>query len=339
MDWITLIPLIVSFLLTLVFLPKWIKKCKQVGLVWEDMNKYHHPKNVASSGGLIVIMSFVIGVLSYVALITFVLGDSSELIVKILALLTVILIVSIVGLTDDLLGWKQGGLSWRFRLFLAFVASIPLVVINAGEHAMIIPFFGRIELGFIYSIIFVPIGIAGATTTYNFLAGFNGLEAGQGIIILSFLSFVAYLTKNGWLSLIGMIMVAILLVFYSYNKFPAKVFPGNMMTWAIGALIASMAILGNFEKVALFVFMPYILETFLKAGRGKLKKQSFGIPDKDNNLRLPYPKIYGITHLSILILNKFKKKVTEKDVVYSIFIFQIIICLLALIVFRSALFV
>jgi hypothetical protein len=29
-------------------------------------------------------------------------------------------------------------------------------------------------------------------------------------------------------------------------------------------LIACMAILGNFEKIAVFVFIPYIIETFLK---------------------------------------------------------------------------
>jgi len=46
------------------------------------------------------------------------------------------------------------------------------------------------------------------------------------------------------------------------------------MTYSIGALIASMAILGNFEKIAVFVFIPYILETVLKL-RGRLKKYSF----------------------------------------------------------------
>ena len=42
----------------------------------------------------------------------------------------------------------------------------------------------------------IPIGIAGATYTYNFLAGVNGLEAGQGMIILSFLSLIAYITGS-----------------------------------------------------------------------------------------------------------------------------------------------
>jgi UDP-N-acetylglucosamine--dolichyl-phosphate N-acetylglucosaminephosphotransferase len=132
--------------------------------------------------------------------------------------------------------------------------------------------------------------------------------------------------------------VASLIVFYYYNKFPAKVFPGDILTWSIGALIACMAILGNFEKIALFIFIPYILETILKV-RGKLKKQSFGIPNKDGSLEMPYDKIYGLTHLSIFILKKFKSKVYERDVVYFIFAVQIIICLAALVIFKSSLFI
>ena len=336
MEKLLLIPLFVSFFASIIALPKWIKKCKQNKLLWEDMNKYNHPKNVAASGGIVIVMAFVIGILSYVAIQTFVI-KWNNIDLEIFALLCVILILAVVGLVDDLLGWKQKGLSSRFRLFLAALASIPLVVINAGTHTINLPFFGETALGILYPLLLIPIGITGATTTYNFLAGFNGLEAGQGIIILSFLSFVAYQTNSSWLALIGMCMVASLLVFYLYNKYPAKIFPGDILTYSIGALIACMAILGNFEKIAVFVFFPYILETGLKV-RGKLEKHSFGKPNKDGSLELAYKKIYGLTHLSIFILKKFKKKVYEKDVAHLIFAFQIVICLLALVIFRGALF-
>ncbi len=337
MEIILLFSALVSFILALLLLPKWIKKCKQVGLLWEDMNKYSHPKNVASSGGFVVVISFVLGVLSYVAIRTFITNESDGITLSIIAMLSSILVLALVGIVDDFLGWKHGGLSMRVRIFLAFAASIPLVVINAGESAMNLPLLGNVQLGLIYPLILIPIGIAGASISYNFLAGFNGLEAGQGIILISFLSFIAYLTGSSWLSIIGLCMVASLIVFYCYNKFPAKVFPGNSMTWTIGGLIAIMAILGNFEKIAFFVFIPYIAEVILKI-RGKLKKQSFGIPDKKNNLKMPFEKIYGLTHASIFILSKFKKDVKEKDVVYFIFGVQIAICLLALLIFKSTLF-
>ena len=335
MNNLLLLSLIISFNLSVLVLPIWIKKCRQIGLLWEDMNKFNHPKNVAASGGIIVVLAFIFGVLSYIAIRTFVIKDGIETL-QIFSLLSVILILGFIGLTDDLLGWQHGGLSVRARIMLAIMASIPLVVINAGIHEMSFPLLGVINLGLFYPLVLIPLGIAGATT-YNFLAGMNGLEAGQGIIILSFLSLVAYLTGNSWLSIVGLCMVAALFGFYFYNKFPAKVFPGDIMTYSIGALIAGMAILGNFEKIAVFVFIPYIIEVGLKL-RGKLKKPSFGIPEKDGSLKLPYKKLYGLTHVSIWLLSKIKKKVYEKDIVYSIFLFQIILCLLSLLLFKEILF-
>lgn len=337
MESLLLISLLISLVITAIFLPKWNNKCKKVGLLWEDMNKFNKPKNVASSGGIVVVMAFVLSVLFYVAIRQFIFKDINGVTLEIFGLLSVILILAIVGLTDDLLGWKHGGLSARFRIFLAIVAAVPLIVINAGTHVMNFPFLGNLELGIIYPLILIPIGIAGATTTYNMLAGLNGLEAGQGIIIISFLSLIAYITGSSWISLVGLCMVASLLVFYYYNKCPASVFPGDILTYSIGALIAGMAILGNFEKIAVFVFIPYILETGLKL-RGGLKKQSFLIPQKDGSLELPYNKIYGLTHLSLILLKKFKKKVYERDVVHLIFAFQITLCLLALLIFKRDLF-
>ncbi|MDD5193311.1 MAG: glycosyl transferase family 4 [Candidatus Nanoarchaeia archaeon] len=339
MNLVLLISVFVSFILTLVTLPKWIKKCNQVCLLWEDMNKFGHPRNVASSGGIVVVMAFILGVLSYIAIKTYYLGFDG-LVVYIFALLSVILILAIIGLTDDLLGWKHGGLSVRFRIFLVIFSSIPLIVINAGHHEISLPIFGLVQLGYLYPLVLIPLGITGATTTYNFLAGFNGLEAGQGIIILGFLSFVAYMTGGLAWSLIGLIMIGSLVVFYFYNKCPAKVFPGDILTYSIGALIACIVILGNFEKIGVFVFIPYILETILKV-RGKLKKQSFCIPQEDGSLEMPYDKIYGLTHLSLWILKKIKKnkKVYEREVVWLIFAFQIIVCLFTLFIFRSSIFI
>lgn len=328
---ILILPILISFSVTFLLMPTWINKCKKVGLLWEDMNKFNHPRNVAASGGIIVIAGFILGLLSYLAFRTIFRVDA-QINIEIFAGLSVVLILAVTGLVDDLLGWKNGGLSKRARIILAFAASIPLIVINVGDSMISIPFIGVVNFGIFYSLILIPLAIAGTSTTFNFLAGFNGLEAGQGIIILSFLSYVSYTVNKPWLGIIGMIMVASLIAFYFYNKAPAKVFPGDIMTYSIGAMIGTMAILGNFEKIALFAFIPVILEVILKA-RGKLKKQSFGIPQKDDSLLIPYKKVYGLTHLSILILSKFKSKVYEKDVTYLIFAFQIVICILAYLLF------
>jgi UDP-N-acetylglucosamine--dolichyl-phosphate N-acetylglucosaminephosphotransferase len=99
-------------------------------------------------------------------------------------------------------------------------------------------------------------------------------------------------------------------------------------------MIAGMAILGNFERIALFVFIPYIIEFGLKS-RGKLVKHSFGKPNRDGSLDEPFKKIYGLEHLAIRILKRVKpnKKAYEREVVWLIHGFQILIILLAWVIF------
>jgi len=333
---ILILPLIISFFITLLLLPVWIKKAKQIGLLWEDVHKIGADK-VAGSGGVTAFVGFIAGVLVFIAYRTFNLQTNTHLIEMFSALL-VITLLAMTGLVDDLLGWKKGGLSIGSRLIFAALASIPLIVINAGKSTIAIPFNGLMDLGLIYPLILIPVGIVGATTTFNFLAGFNGLEAGQGIIMLAALAAVAYFTGSSWLAIIALCMIVSLIAFLFYNIYPAKVFPGDVMTYSIGGLIAIMAILGNFEKVAVFFFIPYILETGLKL-RGKLIPQSFGLPNPDGSLSLRYKKFYGLEHISIWLYQQLGIKPTEKRVVYSLWLFQILIILIGFIIFRQGIFI
>ncbi|MAG26929.1 glycosyl transferase family 4 [Candidatus Pacearchaeota archaeon] len=331
-----LIPILVSFFITLFLMPFWIRKTRQIGLLWDDVHKLKKQK-VSGSGGIIAVLGFIIGVLVFIAFRVFYLKSHNSFLVELLALLTVTLTIAGLGLIDDLLGWQRGGLSRRSRLILIALASIPLIAINAGSSTISVPFFGQLNLGIIYPLILIPLGIVGAATTYNFLAGYNGLEAGQGIIILTAISIVAFFTGNSWISVVALCMSAALFAFLFYNFFPAKVFPGDSLTLAVGGLIAILAILGNFERIAVFFFIPYILETVLKA-RGKLVKHSFGIPQNSGFLKPKYNKIYSLSHIAIRLLNKTRFKATEKSVVYSIWIFQIIIILLGFLIFKQGIF-
>ncbi len=324
MDMLLLIPFLVSFLVVIFLIPNWIEKMKKAGFSGKDMHKLDK-KEVAEAGGISVLLGFILGVFSYIYIQTFqfnVSGPQRE----IFALVSAVLIAGFIGFVDDILGWKIG-LNKKIRISLLILAAIPLMVINAGVSTM-----SGIEFGILFPLLLIPLGIIGATTTFNFLAGYNGLETSQGIILLSALSLVTYLTGDAWLSVIGLSMVFALLGFYVFNKCPARVFPGDVLTYPVGALIAIMAILGNIEKIAIFFFIPYIIEFILKS-RGKLKKESFAKLNSDGSLEMPYKKIYGLEHLSIKILKKFKSKVYEKDVVLLINLFQIIIIGLGFLLF------
>jgi len=322
------IPIVISILATLFILPAWIKRAKHVGLVGKDMHKVDAKEKVAEAGGVSVIIGFILGVLSYIAIKTFYF-KSYDGALEIFSLISLILIVAFIGFTDDIVGWKIG-LSKTTRIFFLIFASFPIIVINAGKFGV-----ANTVLGASYPLILMVIGIVGACATFNFLAGYNGLETSQGILLLSALTIVTYLNGTTELSLIGLIMIGALGIFYLFNRFPAKTFPGDVLTYAIGGLVAVMAIFGHIEKIAVFFFIPYILETLLKL-RGKLKKESFAKVNADGSLEMPYDKVYGLEHLAIYLLKKIKpnKKVYEKEVVYLINIFQLVIIIVGFIIFK-----
>jgi len=331
MELMLVISLLIGFFLTLFFTPIWIRRAREVNLTGKDVHK-NSGEQVTEAGGVCVLFGFVLGILSYVALRTFYFQDMNQFI-EIFSLLSVIMIVSFIGLIDDILGWKIG-LNRKTRIFFLVFASVPLVVTNAGESAI----FGM-NIGLIYPLIFIPIGVAGATSVFNFVAGYNGLETSQGILILSGLSVVAWFTGNSWLSFITLIMVSCLVAFFIFNKYPARIFPGDILTYSVGALIAIIAILGNIEKIAVFFFIPYIIETGLKV-RGNLKKESFAELNSDGSLEVPYKKFYGLEHIAVYVLKKIKKshKAYEPEVVWMINGFQILIIILGLFLFRGTIF-
>lgn len=334
-SYILFIPLILSFLVAFFLMPVWIKKANSMGLVWEDMQK-NNKQRAAGSGGIIVLLAFISGIFFFVAYRVFLFSDTTFL-VELLSILLVVVFASGIGLIDDLIGWKRGGLGKLSRMALLLLTAVPLVAINAGRDLVAIPFIGQVSLGLLYPLLFIPIGIVGATSTYNFLAGCNGLEAGQGILILTAMSLVAYFTGHSWISIVALCMVFALFAFLLFNFYPAKVFPGDSMTYAAGSLIAALAIVGNFERVAVFFFIPYIIETFLKS-RGRLKRYSFGKIMPDGSLDLQYPQLYSLNHVAIWSMKKMNIKPTERKVVFFILGFQILIIILGFVIFHEGIF-
>jgi len=308
----SILAIILSFLVTLKLLPSWIYRAKKANLTGKDINKPDH-KEVAELGGLAVICGFLAGSLTYIAISVF-FYKSAPFTYTLFASLTAVLIATIIGLVDDILGWKIG-LRQRQKMMLTIAIALPIVVINAGTSTMAIPLLGKVDFGLIYPLLFIPIAIIGASNAFNMIAGYNGLEAGMGIIMLTTLSYLSYKTGTYWIAVLGLCMTAALIAFLIYNFYPAKVFPGDTLTYSVGTMIAIIAIMGNLEKFALILFIPYILEFILKA-RGKMQKESFSKVLPDGSLTNLYDKWYGLEHIVISFLRKLKGKAHEWEVTF-----------------------
>src|SRR3989344_3565010 len=223
---IPIVGALISFAIVMFFIPRLIKYLRNIGLVVKDQNKQDKPL-IPVSAGLVVVGGVIGGLMSYVFIQTFFYKDSSPL--------------------------------------LTAAAAIPLMVVNAGNSIMWFPFIGEVNFGLIYPLILIPLIFIGSSNMVNILAGFNGLEAGLGLIYIGNLGLYAYLNNRPLAALIAAVTFESLLAFYYYNKYPAKIFPGDSLTYFLGASLATIAIVGNIEKAALIISIPFFIEFFLQA--------------------------------------------------------------------------
>ena len=111
-----------SFLATLFMTSAWIRKATDIGLIGRDMNK-PDKQDVAEMGGICVVFGFLVGVLFYIGMGTFYLNSSDYHVI--LACICTILMMTIIGMMDDSLGWKKGISQWK-KPILTIPAAMPM---------------------------------------------------------------------------------------------------------------------------------------------------------------------------------------------------------------------
>ncbi len=323
--------LLLSFFATLALVPVVMRKMRAAGFVGKDIHKRGNP-TIPEMGGLAVVGGVLAGLLAYTAGLTFILHQEQGFLIQLLAAIATLLTIAIIGMLDDILGWKRG-IPQLQKVLLTLPAAVPLMAVNAGVSSMALPFFGNVEFGLLYPLLFIPAAVVGASNAMNMLAGYNGLEAGMASLLFAGLGVITLSTSPPWVSLLAFSGCFASLAFLKYNWFPAKLFPGDTFTYFAGALFASIAILGNIEKYALLLFLPYFAQFALKA-RGRMKKESFAQPLPDGSLAPRYPKVYGLEHLALRALRRARGRATEQSVVTLILTGQLLLTLAVLALFR-----
>jgi len=327
MGYLPLIISIISFLVVMYMTPWIIKYLRKINLVVKDQNKENTPL-VPSSGGIAVAIGCIAGIMAFIFFRTFFTDSSARIIFNgngesltlIFAATTSILIITFVGFIDDLLikrvGENSSGLKQWQKPLITLAAAVPLMVVNAGDTTMMLPFIGRVNVGLIYPLIFIPIGVVGAANMVNLLEGFNGMATGMGLVYMGMLGIYAFVNQSYIASLLALVTFVSLLAFYYFNRYPSKILPGDSLTYLLGAMIVCIAIVGNLEKVALIISIPFFIEFFLKA-RSRFKADSYGYY-KDGKIMSKYKKIYSIPHIFTRT-----GKFTEKQVVYFMILIEL----------------
>lgn len=320
----------IAFLLSYLSLPRLIRKLMAIGMTGKDLNK-KKKYEVAEMGGLAIVAGLFSGIILFLGIEIYFPQIFGKYILPnvnltlILAALSTILIITLIGIFDDLFD-----LNHSKKAVLPIFASLPLVFIAFQNTSLNIPFIGSINFGIFYALILVPIAITACSNMTNMLAGFNGMEAGMGLVMSLALSAIALKisTPESFISFILLISLAgALVAFLKYNWYPAKIFPGDTGNLTIGVVIASAVIIGNFELAGLIVMIPYIIDFFIKL---KNKLPTEGWQGEYNNGKLYVPKGKHPISFAQWIM-KISNGISEKNLTLSFITIELIFSIIAII--------
>ncbi|XP_034826706.1 UDP-N-acetylglucosamine--dolichyl-phosphate N-acetylglucosaminephosphotransferase [Maniola hyperantus] len=264
---------IIAYFLTDELIPKLKSLFKNAGLFGIDLCKVSKDK-IPEAIGVISGCIFLITILLFIPICfgnslmdrgNFPHNEFAELLAALLSICCMLLL----GFADDVLNLK-----WRYKLLLPTIASLPLLVVyyvNFNSTTFIVPiplrqFFGiSVNIGFLYYIYMGMLAVF-CTNAINILAGINGLEVGQSVIIaMSIIIFnIVELSGDQYkahnFSLHIMIpYLATTLALLKHNWYPSKVFVGDTFCYVSGMTFAVVSILSHFSKTVLLFFLPQII--------------------------------------------------------------------------------
>lgn len=345
---LALIPAAIVFALVIASTPVFMRFFLNRGVVGIDQQKKGRPL-LPSSGGMPVAISFFFGMTALIALDKFVFKTGLDLELLLAAALSS-LAIALIGFFDDLhihaiksarssdaQEYRVGLPQWAKPL-LTLVAAVPLMAVKAGTSTVFLPLVGSIDFGLLYALLLVPIGVVCVSNAANMLAGVNGVESGMMAVATLGVGYWAYTHGSVEGSAIAFMGAAGLLAFLFFNWVPAKILPGDSLTYFAGAVFITAAVIGNVEKFAFYAFLPWVAEAFLKL-RGRFAKRSYGDLQPNGTLKAPYPKTYSMTHVAMKLGEKLnwggKKGFTEKQVAVLLVGLEVAIVAAALVLVQA----
>ena len=231
---------IAVFLITVICEALWIKFAKARGLVGLDWAK--KGRVLLSEGGGIAMLP---GIWFAIAFLFFGSGNFNYIAWGLL-----LSIFAFIGIIDDTKHkFLKKALSWKKRA----IAIAAVCLAFAGIYFW--------NLGILW-IALVALYIAGIASFQNTFAGLNGWQGGSAAIIAVASALIVAKESLGavWLNAI---LIAAILGFLMWNKFPARVFEGNSGTLLIGSAIAGIFILNGkigLMAFSLLFFLPHMFE-------------------------------------------------------------------------------
>ena len=265
---------VTAFVITFLTTRWMIRHLSGTRMVGRDIHKPGQP-TVPEMGGLAVIAGFYAGV-TVIQLYAL----DQQAISYLHASLVAVFGAGFVGLLDDLFDLRQ-----RTKAVLPFLFAIPLATVAFRDP------FGTTLLNVnVGALVFlaIPFGITAAANAANMLEGFNGLGAGLGIIMCAAMIVLVLISPDPTGLYILVPLLAALCAFLYFNRYPARIFPGDSMTLFTGAALAAAAIMSHQKTYGAILFLPFIAEFILKA-KGRFRGENYGTLNGDFGLTYDGP--------------------------------------------------
>ncbi len=308
------ISVLLSFVVTFAATPPLIRRMKSAGVSGIDVHKIDKPE-ISEMGGFAIYAGFA----ASLVLAAF-LGLNIELVA---VALLVVSLSAIVGILDDVM--HLGAIE---KPLLGYLAGTPLILTAGNDPYLLFPLLGTFWLGLAWLPI-IPLGVTAGANAANTFAGFNGMETGCGIIVTFSLTIVGVILLSPSNGIGGLIMLAALLGallgFFPYNRYPARIFTGDVGTLCIGSAIAVGAITLKIEIFAIIAVLPYIINyamVLISVGR-ITESHQFTATQVTNDGYLIPSKSYGTRkNLSDFILSR--RSMKEPQLVRTLWILCIV---------------
>jgi UDP-N-acetylglucosamine--dolichyl-phosphate N-acetylglucosaminephosphotransferase len=330
-----LIAILVSFIIVVVFMPNAIRMLREKGITGIDVHKPDKPE-IPKGGGFVLLFAIAFALLVVVGLTTF--QSLSVEMVGLFAALVSILMASMIGLLDDQLDFSN-----RTKVILPMVATIPMIAVSVGVPTMNIPFIGTVNFGIAYALVIVPLMMTFIVDASNMYGGMNGLEVGlssinaSGIIVylllIPIMQGTAITPEQLQAGIVAAALLGASLGFMIFNMYPAKVLPGDVGRLPIGAAMAAALIIGNMDRLAILMYLPFginfilylIYRVYVK--RKGTEWVKFAKPRDDGTLEVAGPfTVYWV-------LPHFFNNITEKKNVALLLLFQAVLVYGALLLY------
>jgi UDP-N-acetylglucosamine--dolichyl-phosphate N-acetylglucosaminephosphotransferase len=314
---------IISLAVCLLTLPRYIRRAKKVDVVGQDIHKPGSPA-VAESGGVILVLAYLLGLFFFIPFSSAFTSDAGEnLNLEIVGTAATIMLTAFVGFADDIYE-----LRWRIKVLTPLLGGVPLAVMRLGRETISTPFgvldfaaFGT--LGVVLFAVIILFAVTASANGINMFAGLNGQEAGSALIMSIALLFLAFRLEKAIGYIILIPFIGVLVAFLYFNWYPSCVFPGDVGTLGMGAVIACVAILASLERAAVIMFIPYFINAVLFF-IGKLKRKApprEGLMNPDGTL--PAPSIWSLRSV-ILRIHPMKEQAMVITMLLLVAVFSVI---------------